>query len=136
MVIFLDVYWLKVIFGGQVVSMFGINGLFIWEVSLDQWCMLSNYVISMFDDVGGFFLCQSWINNMKVSQQVEVVLLQVLVQCCFIVMGELSILFVVGGMGWLLRQQDLVVSCIGVWCGSDGCVLVFMDYGFVECLIG
>lgn len=127
-----DAYWLKVTPGGQAATTFGTNGLLIWEASPDQRRTSSNYVTSMLDDAGGFFSCQSWINNTKVSQQVEAASPQVLVQRRSTATGELSTSFSAGGTGWLPRQQDLAASCIGVRRGSDGRVLVLMDYGPAE----
>lgn len=137
-VISADAYWLKVTGRGVADPEFGVNGLHIWDASPDKRRTSSNYVTSLLEDErsGGFLSCQNWINNTKVSAQIEAASLQALVQRRSSRTGELDVSFAGGGTGMLPRSEDRPASCVGVRRGADGRTFALLDYGHVGNAVG
>jgi uncharacterized delta-60 repeat protein len=127
-----DAYWIKVAPNGALTTNFGANGLTIWTAGPEKRQASSNYGVDLLVDGTTFLTCQNWINNTQVSSQIQAASPQVIIQRRSAETNELIAAFASGGTGWLPRQQDLAVSCIGLKRDNDGRVIALLDYGPAE----
>lgn len=129
-VIGVDAYWMKVNLTGAPDTRMGPNGIKIWTAGPEGRNMSTNYATSVaLTSAGQVLTCQNWTNNTEeASTQTQAAPLQVLVSLTD-VNGTAIGSFGSNGTGSLPRANGFAETCAAMVRGTDGRVLVLLDYG-------